>query len=313
MIALVTGANGFIGSHLCEVLTGRGWEVRALVRRTSDLRWLKDTPVRVCYGDVTQPESLPEPASGVDYIFHIAGVVKVRETSQFDAVNREGTRNLLAATAKNAGGLRKFVFFSTLAAAGPTGEGCGPVSKYGESKLAAEQIVHEYRSKLPVTILRLPAVYGPRDDKFLPLLRVIDNGITQIVKMSLSTCYVIDAVEAAVALAVSPTAGSEPCTVCDGRTYSFHEWARTVEAMLGKKTLKVRIPVRVLRWFAWWNEKLSAEVSIINQDKAREFACSAWTCTNDDLHARTGFVPRFDLQAGMRATIDWYRREGWLR
>lgn len=312
-VALVTGANGFIGSHLCEALLARGWDVRALVRMTSNRQWLQDAALKLCLGDINDPDSLPDAVKDVEYVFHLAGIVKTRDRQRFAQVNREGTRNLLEACVEHAGGLRKLVFFSTLAAAGPSDGNRGPVSEYGASKLAAELVVGEYAGRLPVAILRLPAVYGPRDTETLGLVRALNSGIRPVLDVCLSVCFVADAVEAAIGLALPPGSDATPCAVSDGKVYGYGQWADVVEKILGRRTLKLRVPVWLLRFAAWWSETLSSEMPIFNRDKARELSCREWACDLKALQARTGFAPKYGLEKGMKLTIDWYREHEWLR
>ena len=312
-VALVTGANGFIGSHLCEALLARGWDVRALVRKTSNRQWLQDAALKLCFGDINDPGSLTDAVRHVEYVFHLAGIVKTRDPQRFAQVNREGTRNLLEACAKQAGGLKKLVFFSTLAAAGPSDDNRGPVSEYGASKLAAERVVGEYAGRLPVAILRLPAVYGPRDTETLGLIRALNSGIRPVLDVCLSICFVADAVEGAIGLARAPGSDATPCAVSDGTVYNYSQWADAVEKTLGRRTLKLRVPVWLLRFAAWGSETLSSEMPIFNRDKARELSCREWTCDLQALQARTGFAPKYDLEKGMKLTIDWYREHKWLR
>jgi nucleoside-diphosphate-sugar epimerase len=312
-VALVTGANGFVGSHLCEALVARGWDVRALVRSTSNLEWLKGIPVKLHTGEITTLQSLPAAVEGVDYVFHCAAVVKARDPRRFTEVNVEGTRNVLDACLQHAGALRKFVFFSSISALGPSDRSDGPVSRYGASKLAAEGVVAKFADRVPVAILRLPPVYGPRDNGSVGLFQVLNSGIRPVLGICMSVCYVADAVEAGISLALSPTADAQPCSACDGAVVEFSRWAEAVEQALGRKTIKVRIPLWLLRTVAWWSEKLSAEMPVFNTDKAREFSCREWTCDLKALQARTGFAPSYDLERGLRLTVDWYREHKWLR
>jgi nucleoside-diphosphate-sugar epimerase len=312
-IALVTGANGFIGSHLCEALVAKGWDVRALVRRNSNLQWLRGVPVKLHVGEVTEPQSLADAVKGVDYVFHCAAIVKARGSGQFTRVNVGGTRNVLEACVQHAGALKMFVLFSSISALGPNDRSEGPVSQYGASKLAAEGVVAEFAGRVPVAILRLPPVYGPRDVGGLELFQTLNFGIRPVIKMRMSVCYVADAVEAGINLALSPAADAQPCSACDGAVIEFSRWAEAVEKALGRRTIKVRIPLWLLRTAAWWSERLSAEMPVFNMDKAREFSCRAWTCDLKALQARTGFLPDYDLERGLRLTIDWYREHKWLR
>jgi len=310
--ALVTGANGFIGSHLCEALVAKGWEVHALVRRNSNLQWLKGVPVKLHVGEITELQSLDDAVKGADYVFHCAAIVKARSAEQFTRVNVEGTRNVLDACAQQARALKKFVLFSSISALGPSDRSNGPVSQYGASKLAAEAVVAGFAGRLPAAILRLPPVYGPRDAGGLELFQTLNFGLRPVIDMCMSVCYVADAVEAGIGLALAPGDDARPYSACDGAVVEFSRWAEAVEKALGRKTVKVRIPLWLLRIVAWWSEKLSAEMPVLNTDKAREFSCRAWTCDLKALQARTGFVPNYDLERGLRLTIDWYREHKWL-
>ncbi len=121
--ALITGANGFVGSRLCRKLIAEGFRVIAGVRKTADRSLLKDVPVEYRYGDVTQPETLPGMVTGIDYIVHNAGVVKARSRDGYFAVNERGTRNLCSAVAQHNPTVKRVVLVSSAAAAGPSHRG----------------------------------------------------------------------------------------------------------------------------------------------------------------------------------------------
>ena len=122
--ALVTGANGFIGSHLVERLAVDNWKVRGLVRGTSDLRALAGLPVELFIGDLRDPETLRRAVADVDYVFHTAAVLMATSESEFMAVNADGTRNLLQAILERAPSLQRVVVFSSQAAA-ESSRNCG--------------------------------------------------------------------------------------------------------------------------------------------------------------------------------------------
>ena len=179
MKVLVTGASGFLGSHIAEQLARQGHTVRVLVRRTSDRSFLRGFETEEALGDVTQPESLPAAVAGVDAVVHAAGLVKARSAAEFQAVNAGGTANLLSAL-NGAGGLRRFVLISSLAAHGPSPDGRPrrptrpppPSSDYGRSKLMAEELVRSWAGEeRPATIIR-PARHlraaRPRHAALLP-------------------------------------------------------------------------------------------------------------------------------------------------
>jgi len=169
MRALVTGASGFIGSNLVDRLLPEGVSVKCLVRRRSNLAWLKHLPVTLVTGDFQEPASLAPAVADTEVVFHVAGATRAPRRALYFRGNFEATRNLLRACENYGPADQKFILISSLAAAGPS-EGVPltedqpprPVSAYGESKLWAERAVLEFSQKRPATIIRPPAVYGPR-------------------------------------------------------------------------------------------------------------------------------------------------------
>ena len=174
MKTLVTGATGFIGSHLVEELLKGGHRVTCLVRKTSNLQWINGLNVRLIYGDCTIKESLLNAVADFDYIFHLAGLTKAANERDFFSANALGTENLVSAVIEKNPDTKRFVYLSSLAAAGPSCDGTPakeagepkPVSAYGRSKLEGERIVMRHKNTIPVTVIRPPAVYGPRDKDF---------------------------------------------------------------------------------------------------------------------------------------------------
>src|SRR5215467_11621357 len=164
---LVTGANGFIGSHLVRELLDRGYEVSGLVRPTSDIRSLQGLPIRIFLGDVCEPETLVAPMQGVHYIYHLAAKLMVDSREDFLQTNTEGTKHMLEAARKYAAdSLKRFLLVSSQAGAGPGTDTTPmdesapmkPVSWYGQSKKEAEEAAQS--CGLPITIVRPSAVYG---------------------------------------------------------------------------------------------------------------------------------------------------------
>lgn len=190
---LVTGANGFIGSHLAEVLRERGHEVRAMVRKSSRLDKLEQAagtqPFDLAFASLDDPASLVEALRGVDVVHHLAGKTAAFDRAEFDQANVAGVAALLTAirTLEERGepAPSRFVHVSSLMAAGPShpdharrehhrhAEG---FTLYGDSKLAGEKVVWDEAGRrqpgqLELLIVRPPLVYGPRDEDVLIMIK----------------------------------------------------------------------------------------------------------------------------------------------
>jgi nucleoside-diphosphate-sugar epimerase len=185
MKALVTGATGFIGSHLCEELAKRGYQVTCLVREKSNLKWIENIDLKLIVGDCKSIDSLFHAVTDIDYVFHLAGLTKACSKNDFFCANTEGTENLIKAVAEKNPKIKRFVYLSSLAAAGPSNNGSPlredaeprPVSSYGKSKLEGEKAVLKYKDLIPITILRPSAVYGPRDKDLFVFFKMLKKGI----------------------------------------------------------------------------------------------------------------------------------------
>jgi nucleoside-diphosphate-sugar epimerase len=185
---LVTGCSGFIGSHLASALIKKGWQVYALVRQTTDTTWLEEQKINLVYGDYTDADSLEKAAAGMDYVFHLGALLNSTKWEHFYRANTLATGNLLAACEKSNPGVKRFVFVSSIAAAGPSGKGqlknenapCRPVSLYGKSKMEAEQSVSQYSGRLPVVIIRPPNVLGTRQRELESTLKLVKKRIVPL-------------------------------------------------------------------------------------------------------------------------------------
>ncbi|MBN2537909.1 NAD-dependent epimerase/dehydratase family protein [candidate division WOR-3 bacterium] len=319
MKALVTGANGFIGSHLCDALLAAGHAVRGLVRASSDLAWLEDKPVELARGELRDQASLERAAAGMDWVFHAAATVRPSDPADFERVNYEGTR-VLAEACRRAG-VRRFVLLSSAAAAGPAAgpdrpvtedDPVQPVSRYGRGKLRAEQALVELRERLHSVILRLPAVYGPRDRNSLVLLRGLARGVRPVLPGSFSLVYVADVAQAALLAAQAEVPSGSVYFISDGGCYDHRTLGRLVAGMLGRRGVGVPVPKWVIRSAAAVSEWLQREGAIFNRDKARELVQDCWACSPQRAMAELGYRPGHELERGMRVTIDWYRERNWI-
>ena len=321
MNAFVTGAAGFIGSHLVEELVKRGDEVTCLARKTTDLKWIEDLDVKIIYGDCEDPDFLLHVPLDFDYIFHLAGITKAHRVEEFFCTNVAGTKNLIQAVASKKPAVKRVVYLSSLAAAGPSRDGNRlnestvphPVSNYGRSKLQGEEIVMSYRDVIPVTIIRPPAVYGPRDKDFHVLFKMLKKGFYPYWgKCYYSILFVDDLVRGIVKAASAEEARGGTYFLSDGKVYTTDDLVDEIEHVLNINAVKMRVPKPVLSVLVGFSDRFGKKASILNRDKIRELSHSHWICDISKAEREIGFIPRVTIKEGLKWTADWYRIHQWL-
>lgn len=319
MRALVTGGTGFIGSHLAEALRREGFEVFCLVRDLSNKKWLEGLDVKFIEGDCSNRDSL-EGIRDFQYIFHLAGLTKAPSWNEFYRANVIGTENIVDVAFRNNPGLKRFVLLSSLAAAGPSEDGkpkCEaseprPVSAYGRSKLMAEEVLLRYKGKIPFTILRPTAVYGPRDRDFFLFFKMINTGIIPYFgKSYYSLIYVEDLIRGILLATRSREAENQIYFLADGDICTGDEISSVIADCLGKKPIKLRIPRSLLPLIGKVASKF-AKNSIINSDKLIELKYTHWICDISKARQELGFNPRVNIREGMKWTANWYKIHKWL-
>jgi len=325
MRALVTGASGFIGSNLVDRLLAEGVAVKCLVRRGSNLFWLRDLPVTLVTGDFQDPASLAPAVADTDLVFHVAGATRAPHRAAFFQGNFEATRSLLRACEKYGPAHQKFVFISSLSAAGPSSGAPltedldpRPVSAYGESKLWAERAVLEYSQKHPATIIRPPAVYGPRDRDTFLLIKSIYRGLhvipgRQVQKVSL--VHVQDLVTGILLAARSDRSHGRIYYICGDGHYDWRTIGEYAGRALDKKFRTLRVPWALVHLAALGGSLASQFTStpaLLNLDKLRDMRQSQWLCSNARAKAEIGFQPALDLLTGLADAAAWYKGAGWL-
>lgn len=323
---MITGATGFIGSHLADALVQQGTQVRCLVRKTSDLSRLKGLDLEVVYGDCREKDSLPESVKGVDQVFHLAGVTRAKDEKDFFSANAQSTENLIQACLDHNPGLEKFLYLSSQAAAGPGQNGtpksetdpCQPLSLYAQSKRKGEILALAYARQLPMVILRPSAVYGPGDRDFLSIFKLLSRKINLCLagrNHVFSLCQVQDLIQAILLAAKNNRVSGEIFFVSDGRGYRIDEIANTFSHWLGVKPVRIPVPEWVIMGMAVFSEglsRLTGKNGLLSRNKAREILQDNWVCDIRKAQTVLGYVPRIDLDLGARLTVDWYRQEKWL-
>ena len=328
MRILLTGASGFLGSHIAEQLDQKGAEVRALVRPTSDTGFLEGLEhVTLLSGAMSDKASLLAATEGVDGVIHVAGLVKAREPADFHRINAEGTANLLQAVKENAPGIGRFVLVSSLAVMGPSKDGRplpaeaspNPVTHYGRSKLAAEQAALKETESLPITIIRPPMIYGPRDREILPFFKSVQLGVLPLTgspSSRLSVIFAADCAAACIKALEAKVSSGSTFFVEDGRLETLEGLVAHIENALGRRAW-LRIPVpRLLMYGAALGSELYGTVMgravMLTRDKLNELLAPHWVCDSSDTQAALGWKPSTSFDEGTRITGAWYRRKGWL-
>ena len=326
MRVLVTGGQGFVGSHLCARLVAQGHSVRVLARPSSDLGNLAGIDVEVVRGDVTRPASLPPAVAGCDVIFHVAGALKGLREQDLFRVNADGTRNLLAAAAGVQSRPSRFVYVSSVAAAGPSPGGSSPRTEemplqpltwYGHSKLAGENAVRA-TAGLDWTIIRPPIVYGPRERDVLGYFRIARRGILPVVGFSdryYSLIYAEDLAEGLMRAAEAPAAVGQVYFLAGAEAISWVELGRLIASALGVAGRPLRLPEvvavavgRIADLFA----RARGRPEIFSSQKVIEMLAPAWVCSADKATRDFGWRASTPLPEALATTARWYREHGWL-
>jgi len=211
---LVTGATGFVGSHLVDVLAARGTRIRALVRPSSDTRRLEGLGAELCRTGFDDARALREAVEGVDVVFHLAAATRATTEAEYERVNAGATEALVAAIRAADRPPRRLVYLSSLAAVGPSQNGRPvardetprPITAYGRTKLAGERIALAAANDVEVVVLRAPAVYGPRDRDLFIYFRLAARGFLPVPAGPDRLVQLIHAADLAEALVLGATA-----------------------------------------------------------------------------------------------------------
>ncbi|MGB9711064.1 MAG: NAD-dependent epimerase/dehydratase family protein [Thermodesulfovibrio sp.] len=320
MKALVTGGTGFIGSHLVETLLKENYEVYCIVRNPSRLRFLKGLNVKIIKADLSDKESLKKIEWHFDYVFNLSGITKASHPEEFFQSNYIGTKNLAEVVVERNFAVKRFIHVSSLAAVGPCLDGIpvtedtepSPVSEYGRSKLLGEQAVKFFKDKIPITIIRPPAVYGPRDSDFLTFFKMIKAGIVlYLTKGIYSMIYVDDLVRGIINASKIDKATGETFFIADAQPYNTDEIVEAISKALGKKPVKIKIPRAIGMFFIRVFQKFDKK-SIINSDKLQELIQPCWVCSTKKAEQLLGFKTKTKLKEGMEWTAKWYRMNQWI-
>ncbi len=322
---LITGANGFVGARLCRKFLDEGFEVIAGIRQSSDLSQLEELNVIYRYGDICKPETLPAMVTGVDYIIHNAGIVKAKQKSTFFDVNEKGTRSLFNAITEHNPHVKKVLYISSLAAAGPSDgmpprteeDPPNPITVYGRSKLAGEAAALSFAGKVNVVAVRPPGVYGPGDKEILGFFQTVNFRLKPYIgntQRKLQLVHVDDLCRGIYRAMVSETNSGAVYFIAENRSYTMKELVAHLGVACGKSGIPLIIPASLFRVIAWVSEKALKALGItpmLTPEKAGELLAS-WEVSISKAQSELGYDSAIDFEKGARETYLWYKKEGWL-
>jgi dihydroflavonol-4-reductase len=321
--ALITGASGFVGSHLVDHLLSKGVPVRALLRGASSTRWLPDHHdlLQTHRASLHDSAAIEKALAGVTTVYHLAAVTSAPRRSDYFDANVGGTKTLLAAVKQHAPEAT-FVLCSSQAAAGPSRGGVPltekdephPQGPYGESKLAAERAT--LQSGLNTVIIRPPTVYGPRDRDILEMFRWAARGLAPLVGSHEQRLSIVHVEDLVAAFAGAPRARSGAVYfITDGRTYTRDELLIAIDKAVSRESRRIHIPIPLAMSFAHVS-RVAARIArfkpLLTPERIRDFCAINWTCDDSLARRELGYESRIGIDAGMALTADWYREQGWI-
>ncbi|MFL0357302.1 NAD-dependent epimerase/dehydratase family protein [Erythrobacter sp. GH1-10] len=299
----ITGATGFVGSAVLDTARQKGFDVRALTRRNQTdekrLTWMR--------GALDDAVSLGKLVEGSDALIHVAGLTSTPNPERFEAANVTGTANVIAAA--KAAGVDRFVFVSSLSAREPD------LSAYGASKARAEELVEA--SGLDWTIVRPPAVYGPRDTDIFELFRAAKFGLVPVPPRGrTSIIHVEDLARLLVALATpNPATSRQTYEPWDDNAFGYEhsELAKMIaEAVGNPNAIAAPLPAPVMQIGAKLDGLIRGAKAKLTTDRVGYMLHPDWVCDLKRAPPISVWQAVWDGQSGLKMTAEWYKGEGWL-
>ena len=327
---LITGATGFIGSHLVDLLVKKNFKISCFIQNGNDLHWIKDhvanSRIKLYYGDCRNKEDLENAIEDdVDYIVHLAGIMNSKNPKDYYEINVGGTKNLLESCKEKFLKLKRFIYISSVTAAGPSINGevitekdqFKPITDYGKSKLQAEGVIRGF-SSIPHTILRPSLVFGPRNRgtifsyfqfasiKLKPLL---GEGLTNVI-------HVKDLAEMILVSTSSNSTVNKSYFIGEHDQFSYKEISDIIVDAVGKPTITIRFPMftifiagAILGGIA----KLTGKYPVFDLRRAGDLRYRYWVYDVNPFFANTGYKIKYPLRETARETANWYKKMGWIK
>lgn len=330
MKILITGASGFVGSHLVEAAKNLGLEVHAAVRATSSIADIQPYVDQFVYPNFANVEALRAlfEKEQYSYIIHAAALTKAKNEQTMLAVNVGYTENIMSAAFSAEMPLERVVYVSSLAAVGPIAYHAEklidenspyqPLTVYGRSKQASEKMLREKFGDKAISVVRPTAVYGPRERDIFIVFDTMLKGLDPYIgrkSQKLSFIYVRDLVNVLLQACTVEQRGLQFYNVTDGLVYSRYKMAEIFNDVFGKKMLRLHVPyrfVKVVADMAAFLYRKSPKTPVIYPERLKELTAENWGCDISKVKDVLGFEPQYDLDSGLRETLLWYKENNWL-
>lgn len=329
---LITGASGFVGSHLTEEALRRNILPVAGVRKTSSKKYLVDPKIQFAFTDLDNRRELEQSiralgqrADAPEYVIHNAGTTKAKDEQGFIKGNAENSGFFFDLIEEYLPSARKVLFVSTLAAKGPANftnrplnmeDEDQPGTPYGRSKLMGEDNLKK-RNAYQHIILRPTAIYGPRETKMLQLPKIMKRGLEPDFAPSgqkVSFIHVYDFCRLAFD-ALESKHGNKTYLVTDGHAYEMSLYRSIIKEHLDIRPIRLRIPPGILLESVRWINKMAktaGQIMHTTPEKIRDVTARNWTVDVGPLQQDFDFEARYPLEKGLPHTLDWYQEKGWL-
>jgi dihydroflavonol-4-reductase len=315
--ALVTGATGFIGSHLVQSLVEENWDVTCFIRSKSRTDFLQKFAVHFVEGSANDMDSLEKAAKGQDYVFHLAGRIRPTSRQNYDLANHQLTKNLIQACLRKNLSLKRFVYISSISAAGPSppnsyseeDQAPSPISEYGRSKLRGEEAVREIWNLIPSTTIRPPNVYGPRQQETELLIKLIGKRIVPLLrgkKETTSLIYVKDLIRGIIQAALSPRTKGQVYYLTDGKGYSWRNIILTIKKVVLGESFFFPLPEELIYLAAWLIDmfkKTGLIKPFFDRKLWHSMTQTPWLFSSAKAEKDFGFRASYSLENGLKETM----------
>ncbi len=322
MRAFITGASGFIGSHLVARLVRDGWQVRALVHDHG----LEDAAgIEQVRGDIRDGERLRVAMNGADVLFHLASALgaSILKEEEFRAINAEGTRAAIGAAV--AAGVKRIVHFSSAGVLGHVADGkaaaedhaLDPRDAYDRTKLEGERLALEFAAGgAHVIVIRPGWVYGPGDRRTLKLFRAAARKRVPLVgrgRTLQTPVYIDDLIEGTLRCAAKGRRG-EIYNIAGGEVLTVREIVAAIAEAAGTRPRRVALPLLPTKAAAWTLGKIfgiAGKEAPLNPSRLAFFIHPKPLDIRKAI-AELGYAPAWDFRHGAATAAAWYRSRGWL-